>query len=47
MPTKIDTDRPVVHRKVRHCDIGWVVIEEWEKVGKRGFGRVKLVEIFL
>ena len=21
--TKIDTDRPVVHRKVRHCGIEW------------------------
>jgi hypothetical protein len=43
-PTKIDTDRPVVHRKIRHCDIELVVIEEWEKVGKRGggFGRVEI-----
>lgn len=41
-PTKIDTDRPVVHRKIRHCEIEWLGIEEWEKVGKRGYGRVEI-----
>lgn len=40
--TKIDTDRPVVHRKVGHCEIEWVVDGRVREGGKEGFARVEI-----